>query len=179
MRYVYRIDQDKPMRRSKRQNWVFTTRRLSRLFYLTLSYSQFRRLAKRASDFEGSWESSFIMLVENRLISLLYRMQINMNIFELRWIIYRRKVLVDNKVIDYANAAVPYFVIVRFNRLNKRKFKHSIVERFTRRLMYFNVPRYLFVSYKLLFAFVFKEPKRVDLAFPIKAVDVYRSADYY
>jgi hypothetical protein len=30
-----------------------------------------------------------------------------------------------------------------------------------------------------MFAFVFKEPKRRDLAFPIKAVDVYRGADYY
>lgn len=37
----------------------------------------------------------------------------------------------------------------------------------------------MIISYKYMFAFVYREPKRVDLAFPNKAVEVYRSADYY
>lgn len=83
-RHIYRIDLDQPARIRKRQKWGFATRRLSRLFYLTLSYSQFKRLAAVASKREGSWESSFIMLIENRVLGMLYRMQINMNVFELR-----------------------------------------------------------------------------------------------
>ncbi len=54
MRHVYRIDLDQPARIKKRQKWGFVRRKISRLFYLTLSYSQFRRLAKSASQREGS-----------------------------------------------------------------------------------------------------------------------------
>lgn len=53
-RHVYRIDLDQPARTRKRQKWGFATRRLSRLFYLTLGYSQFKRLAVIASKREGS-----------------------------------------------------------------------------------------------------------------------------
>lgn len=179
MRYVYRIDLNKSFAFKKRQKAVFVAYRASRLFYLTLSYLQFRHLVERSSNSEGSWEGSFIMLVENRLIGLLYRMQINMNIFELRWIVYRRKVYVDNKIVDYVNAAVPYFTVVRFNNIDAEFFIESIMERFCRRLMFFNTPRYLCVCYSLLFAFAFAEPTRRDLAFPVKFVDVYRSMDYY
>lgn len=87
---------------------------MSRLFYLTLSYSQFKQLARAASRREGSWESSFIMLIENRVLGMLYRMQINMNIFELRWFVLLGKVFLDSKKITYYNASVDYFAIINF-----------------------------------------------------------------
>lgn len=179
MRYIYRIDLDKPARRRKRQKWWFVRRRLSRLFYLTLSYAQFRKLAYVASKKEGSWESSFIMLVENRVLGMLYRMQVNLNVFELRWFVLLGKVYVNNKRVTYYNAAVHYFEIMTFTEKTSYFLRLNIIERFKSRSMYFGIPRYLFVSYKHMFAFVFKEPKRSHLVFPIKAIDVYRSADYY
>ena len=87
IRYIYRIDLTEPSRVVRRQKWDFTTRKLSRLFYLTLSYAQFRKLAYVASRREGSWESNFILLVENRLIFMLYRMQVSLNVFDLRFFV--------------------------------------------------------------------------------------------
>ena len=179
LRYVYRIDLDQPARVRKRQKWRFVTRRLSRLFYLTLSYSQFRRLANTATKLEGSWESHFIMLVENRLIGMLYRIQFDNSIFNLRWLIFRGKVLVNNKIATYYNAPVHYFDILRFNKREAFFFKYEFCKRIENNIYFFGKPRYLFISYRLMFSFVFKEPKRKDLVFPIKAIDVYRSADYY
>lgn len=178
-RYIYRIDLDTPARKRKTQRGWFIRRRLSRLFYLTLSYSQFRKFASVATKLEGSWESSFIMLVENRVIGMLYRMQINMNIFELRWFVLTGNVLVNNKKITYYNASVDYFNILRFKPRTAEFSWHDIIERFKAGLVYFSIPRYMFVSYNRMLAFVFCEPKRVDLVFPIKFIDVYRSADYY
>jgi hypothetical protein len=178
-RYIYRIDLDVPARRRKTQRGWFVARRLSRLFYLTLSYSQFRKLATIASKREGSWESSFIMLVENRVIGMLYRMQIHMNVFELRWFVLTGKVFVNNKKITYYNALVDYFKILRFNARTALFTWYIIVERFKAGFTYFSTPRYMCVSYNRMLAFVFREPKRVDLVFPIKIIDVYRSADYY
>jgi len=178
-RYIYRIDLDQPKRKRKRQKWWFVTRRVSRLFYLTLSHSQFRKLARTASQREGSWESSFIMLIENRVLGMLYRMQINMNVFELRWFVLSGNVLVNNKKVTYYNAAIKYFEILRLKPALVDSIRADILERVKADSMYFSTPRYMFVSYKYMFAFVFEEPKRKDLAFPNKAVDVYRSADYY
>lgn len=179
VRHIYRIDHDQPARIRKRHDWDYLTRKLSRLFYLTLSYSQFRRLAGVATKKEGSWESSFIMLIENRVIGMLYRMQVNMNIFELRWFVSLGNVLVNNKRISYYNAAVNYYDIMRFNNRISLFLRMQVVERFKAGAFYFGIPRYMFVSYKYMFAFVFQEPKRKDLVFPIKAVDVYRSGDYH
>lgn len=179
MRHIYRIDLDQPARVRKRQKWWFVRRRLSRLFYLTLSYAQFRALAKVASKIEGSWESSFMMLIENRVLGMLYRMQVNMNVFELRWFVLLGNVLVNNKKITYYNAAVGYFDILRFKVNATWLLRGAIIEKFKAGGTYFSIPRYMFVSYKHLFAFVYKEPKRRDLAFPNKAIDVYRSADFY
>lgn len=146
---------------------------------MTLGHTQFRRLATLASRQEGSWESSFIMLIENRVVGMLYRMQINMNIFELRWFVLLGKALINNKKITYYNAAVKYFEILRFDTRTSEYLRTQIIERVKLGAVYFGIPRYMFISYKHMFAFVFREPKRVDLAFPVRAIDVYRSADYY
>lgn len=119
------------------------------------------------------------MLVENRVIGMLYRMQIIMNIFELRFFVLTGKVLVNNKKLTYYNAAVGYCDIIRFERRLATFLRYAIIKRFARKKLYFNIPRYMFVSYKLMFGLVYKEPRRCDLAFPLKVIDVYRSSDLY
>lgn len=89
-------------------------------------------------------------------------------------------VLVNNKKITYYNAAVKYFEVLRIRHWRASDaVQTSLIERIKSKAIYFNVPRYLFVNYKHMFAFVYAEPKRVDLVFPNKAVEVYRGADYY
>lgn len=88
-------------------------------------------------------------------------------------------VLINNTKVTYYNAAVNYYDILRFRSVSTWLLRGSIIERFKSNATYFTIPRYMFVSYKYLFAFVYAEPKRVDLAFPNKAIDVYRSADFY
>lgn len=119
------------------------------------------------------------MLVENRVLGMLYRMQINMNVFELRWFVLLGNVLVNNKKITYYNAAIGYFEILRFRPRTARILHAQIIERLKLGMSFFGIPRYMFISYKHMFAFVHQEPKRRDLAFPIKAADVYRGADFY
>lgn len=89
------------------------------------------------------------------------------------------KVLVNNRRVTYCNAPVQYFDIVRFSVRIADLLRSQIIERFKANSTFFGIPRYMYVSYKYMLGFVYKEPKRVDLVFPIKAIDVYRSADYY
>lgn len=119
------------------------------------------------------------MLVENRVLGMLYRMQINLNVFELRWFVLLGNVLLNGKKITYYNAAVDYFDILQLKAFVSERVQSLVVERFKLAALYFTVPRYMYVSYKYMFSFVYQEPKKLDLAFPTKAVDIYRSADYY
>lgn len=88
-------------------------------------------------------------------------------------------VLVNNRKVTYYNAAIDYFEILRFNTRVADTLRAQIIERLKIGSFFFGVPRYMYISYKHMFAFVFREPKRRDLAFPVKAVDVYRGADFY
>ena len=75
MRYVYEIKKMKRPKARKKAKRKFLMRKMTKLFYLTLSYHQFRRLALKAAAMEGSFESNFIMFIECRVIGILYRMQ--------------------------------------------------------------------------------------------------------
>ncbi len=74
MRYVYDLRYIKRPKFKKRVSKKFLSRKFTKLFYLTLSFSQFRKLSRVASRLEGSFESNYIRLIECRLITLLYRM---------------------------------------------------------------------------------------------------------
>lgn len=179
LRYIYRIDLDKPARVRKRHKWRFLSRKLTKLFYMTLTKRQSRKLARVASRKEGSWESNFIMLIEGRIISVLYRMQFLLNVFELRFFIRGGNVLVNNKLLTYHNAAITYADIVRLKKWTSHNIRYALIKRLRDMSFFFNIPRYMIISYKLMFGFIYQEPKRRDLSYPIAAVDIYRCADVY
>lgn len=117
------------------------------------------------------------MYVENRLIGMLYRFQISLNIFDLRLFVLTGVTLINGESKTYFNELVPMFSLLTFKKEISKKLHYDITRRFKRGQLYFNVPRYMFVSYKLMFAFVYREPKKIDLAFPLKIIDVYRGVD--
>lgn len=94
------------------------------------------------------------MLIENRVAGILYRMHFLSNIFELRHFILTGNVLLENKLVTYYNAPVSYGEIIRLRTFTSKNIKLNIIKRFVRGGFYFNVPRYLYVSYKLMFGFV-------------------------
>jgi len=58
------------------------------------------------------------------------------------------------------------------------RFRANFFKRFKTQTILFNTPRYMFVSYKLFFAFMEKEAFDKDLVYPIK-LDIYRATAYY
>jgi hypothetical protein len=72
-RFSYRLDIIAPRRRFRFLKKRFISLRVVKLFYLTLTYKQFKRLARIASKKDGLFEKQFCLLLEGRLISFLYR----------------------------------------------------------------------------------------------------------
>lgn len=177
-RYIYRIDIVNPKRKKKFMKFRFITLRLIKLFYLTLKYKQFRTYAQIASKKDGFFQSNYCFYIENRLVSFLYRTNFIISMFEIIEYIKKGKILVNGNVVNYVNANVKIGDIVSFKTNNLIQLRLNFIKRFRNKGFIFNTPRYLFISYKLFFAFTERQPLDSDLAFPIK-LDMYRATGYY
>ena len=81
-RFIYRIDVIKPRRKRRFIKKRFLTLRIVKLFYLTLTYKDFNKIAFNSSKKDGSFENHFFLALEGRLISFLYRTSFVSNMFE-------------------------------------------------------------------------------------------------
>lgn len=178
VRYVYRIDLQKPAKRRKRLKWKYVRRKLTRLFYLILTHKQANRLAKRAFRFEGLCESYLILFIECRLFSLIYRLNFIENPFLIRDFLKKTKDLLLNKrPVNYYNQVIKLYQILKIRGKSRRHFLYFYKRRLRRHNYYFKYPRYLYINFKFLFILIYKFPKMNDLAFPNKAIDIYRLTD--
>jgi len=176
-RYVYRIDIVSPKRVKKPFKARFLSLRLVKLFFLTLKYRQFRQMAYFAAAKDGLFQANFCSLLEGRLTSFVYRTNFLFSMFEIISFIKQGNVLVNNILVNYLNYVVVIGDFVTFfNSTNK--FRANFFKRFKTQTILFNTPRYMFVNYKLFFAFMEKQPVENDLAYPIK-LDIYRATAYY
>jgi ribosomal protein S4 len=145
---------------------------------LTLNYAKFKKLLSIAYRHEGSHEGNFILLIENRLVFMLYRMQFCLNIFDLRCFVENTGALVNGERFTYCNLPVAFGSIVRLDTKWTKITYYYLYRRMIRNQFYFNIPRYMFISYKLMFGLVYREPKLRDLVYPISHLDIYRACDY-
>lgn len=85
-------------------------------------------------------------------------------------------VIVDSKVALTSNFLVKPFQIVQLTGLARSKIYLNLVSRLRVNMVYFNTPRYSFVNYKIMFAFLYRNPHLADLSFPV-LLDIYRLND--
>ncbi len=177
-RYIYRVDLVDPNEHKKLLKPRFVTLRLVKLFYLTLKYKQFRLFARLAARKDGFFQSNFCLLLEGRISSFIYRTNLLYSMFEIIDFVKRSNVKVNGSIINYVNYIVKIGDIVTFLPRSYRQFYYCLVAKFRVKSFVFNMPRFLFVSYKLFFAFMLKYPNDKDLAFPIE-LDIYRATSFY
>lgn len=177
-RFIYRIDVVDPAKRKHSLKSRFVTLRLVKLFYLTLKYRQFRHLAVLAAKMDGFFQSNFCLLLEGRLASVIYRTNLLVSMFEIIDFIKRGNVLVNRRLTDLVNFNVYVGDVLTFFFDFSSKFRLSVKKRFRIKGFVFNTPRYMFINYKLFFAFIERLPFNADLGFPIK-LDIYRATGYY
>jgi ribosomal protein S4 len=68
--------------RKKRFKKRFTSLRLVKLYYLTLVYKQFKKVARTARKKDGFFEGHYCLALEGRLIAFLYRTGFVASLFE-------------------------------------------------------------------------------------------------
>jgi len=80
--FVYEV-RDKVIRQkiyfTKKQ---FASLRVTRLFYIIYNYKQLKNLNKKAKKKDGLFEQNYILLIECKLCSFIYRSSLFSNMFE-------------------------------------------------------------------------------------------------
>lgn len=123
-------------------------------------------------------ESNYLHLIEGRLLGIVYRTNLLRNMFRIVDFIKEGNILMNGKWINTINTRIPVSTFIFFNL----QYKDFLLFKFKRRLIantvLFNTPRFLFISYKFMFCFLYRLPQKKDLVYPIY-LDIYRLTGYY
>jgi hypothetical protein len=178
-RFIYRIDVVRPRRKYRYIKKRFLTLRIVKLFYLTLTYKNFNKIAFIASKKDGSFANHFFLALEGRLICFLYRTTFVSNMFESLRYVKSSFVTLNKKIFNFVNQPVSLFVILSFHPSIKKKVYYDFCRRivFEKRSL-FNPPNYLFVSYWFLFAFMLKMPLERNFVKTTKSLDYFRATGF-
>jgi ribosomal protein S4 len=81
-RYIYRVDEKDRFIKRRKKTVDFITIRIIKYFYLVLNYRHFRRMAKKAKKQDGFFGYNYILLLEGRIVCIIYRTSFIANMFE-------------------------------------------------------------------------------------------------
>lgn len=175
--HIYRIDVVAPKSGFKRSRWTFSTIRLLKLYYISLSHSDFRRYGRMALRKEGLFTANYVFFLEGRVAGMLYRSHFVSNVLLLKEFIMGGNVLVDGEMETFPNLNIEVGSLVSLVENIRSIVRLELETRFRGGFILFNVPRYMVVNYTFMFGFMHRKPFIGDIAFPV-AIDVYRGMDY-
>lgn len=178
VRHTYRLDilNIRPKRRRIKKK--FASIRFIKWFYLILSYKQFKSMARQARKKDGYFEGNYCLLLEGRLVSVIYRSGFVGSMFDSLNNVRKGYIVLERKIASHPNKKVSLYNMVSFHPWVKRKaFWDLFVRVVGDRRCLFNGVAYMFISFWFLFVFMVRLPFRKDLAMP-KFIDIYRATGY-
>lgn len=164
---------------------------------------QFRRIGRSVVRREGSWSSNLALAIECRIITFLYRLQVSPDIFELKQLVEVGVALVLDEAFPMyggmdlcsfaymprnCNYLVPMYALVVVISDWRKKLLTDFHARLLSNRVFFNVPRFMIVSYQFFMGFIWRHPDYPgDFAYPFLrrsvpfkpgfVLDIYRGMD--
>jgi hypothetical protein len=174
-RYIYRIDVFPTTVVRKFLKKRLVSLRVVRLFYLTLTYKHFNKMARLAKKKDGLFANHFLLALEGRILSFLYRTGFVSSMFDAIFYVKNKFCMLDRKYISFPNNPSSLYKFLTFHPCIKKKIYVDLIIRLSRyKKSLFNPPRYIFVSYWFLFAYMLKFPRYRKLVKPSRIFDFYR-----
>ena len=174
--FIYRIDVVNPDKSHKRKKWKFVSMQLVKLFYKGINQKKVYRFSKLSSASLGLWVDNFLLLIESRVSTVLYRINWVSNILFLNQFLSHGNVIVGSKVPLNSNFMIKPFEVLKLLPVSAKKININLSFRLKNNMVYFNTPRYIFTNSKIMFACIFCSPKLKDIFFPV-LLDIYRLND--
>lgn len=110
-------------------------------------------------------------------MSFVYRTSFFASMFDALSVVKGSFVYINRKPANFVNKSIDIFDILSFHPMLKSKIYLDIIYRFKNGIFLFKPPKYIFVSYWFLYAFMKNYPRRKQLSFPCK-IDIYRATGF-
>jgi ribosomal protein S4 len=114
-----------------------------------------------------------LLLLESRVVTLLYRSFFFFNFFQLKQLFLRGFVLVNRVSVRFFNERVRLGDIVHIGSPFVSMVRNNVLLKVSNKMVVRGLPRYLFVSYIFMFVLLCRYPRYMDVFFPV-GFDVYR-----
>jgi hypothetical protein len=150
---------------------------LVRLFYVIYSYNQLNRLIKKAKRFSGVFEHNFLLLMECKLPSFIYRSSFFSNIFESISFIKSGGLWINKQLVFSLYYTIKVMDFVGFYNLLKGYIFWSFFKRIRRKAFLFLFPKYMYISLIFFIIILVRMPRNNEFINPI-SVDAYKISNY-
>ena len=143
-----------------------------KLFYFFISRSNFVKIDKAARRKQGNALGNFIIFLECRVAVISYRLHFVENVFEVRRFLYLENLMVNKKIISLPNISIKIFDIIQLtDKALEISVKHSLLQKIRNGFVYAGIPRYMQMSFSLMFSYIYRYPRLNDLSFPSNSLD--------
>jgi hypothetical protein len=150
---------------------------LVRLFYVIYSYNQLNRLVKKAKRLDDVFENKFVLLMECKLPSFVYRSSFFSNMFESISFIKNGGVWINKEMAFNLYYVIKVMDFVGFYNFFKGFIFWSFFKRIRRKAFLFLCPKYMYISFTFLFIILVRLPLMREMINPIGA-DAYKISNY-
>lgn len=162
----------------KRIKRSFLKKRYLKFFYLVLSYRNFRRYMDIAKRKTGYFYSNYYVLLEGRIFMMAYRSSFITNIFKIKFIIRHGLFCVNGIVRCHYNFVVRPGDLFQVNFFYKKYIVRDFLMRIRQGIIYTRLPKYLFANYNFMFVFFWRSPRKNEIIFGVRWVDVFLGSTY-
>lgn len=123
-----------------------------RKFYGNLTNYELKKLCQKSYRLRGNIVINFMLLLETRLDTVLYRTGMVSSIFEARQLISHKKVCVNKKIVNIKSYSLNINELVSFVPQIEPKLRRNLLFRiYSKSLIFYSTP-YIETNYKLLTA---------------------------
>jgi len=143
--------------------------------------ADFRRQQKIALRKGRLFEQNFLNFVEGRLYMLIYRLNFVNNLFMIKTLLDLGLFTINHQVKTHIHAMANVGDLISVKKEYVDILRNDIILRLQYDIIFWVIPRFLMVNYKLMFGLLLFKPRKkdIDIFFPIDILDVYIGTEYY
>lgn len=175
--FIYEARVPTITKKKRRINEQFISFRLIKLFYVMYNFRQLKKIAKKAKLKSGVFEQNYLLIIECKLPSYLYRTSLFPTIFDSLEFVKTSNVWVNKEFKPLIFYTVKLFDMVGFRVIYKNYVLWHFFKRLRRKAFAFMISRCIYFSFHFWFTILISRFALGDLVNSV-SFDYYRIATY-
>lgn len=158
---VNELEMQRPKRWSSTYMQAFINKKVFYTFFYNITYYDVRKHARKSKKRKAFAVNFFILFLETRLDTILYRSQFFSSVYMIRQFILHGHIMINNFCARAYSHRVKFFDIVSIKDSKKLIVFNNLQDRLKlgKKAFDFSIPRYLEVSYKTLSVMFLPKPR--------------------